>query len=108
MKTKQLDKLIEKYKQPMAVNITSRERVVLDLLKLRKELTQEKEDIHCDYCDGGGETLFKANQIQAWRTDSVDVEITGKQLFIMATADNTSYTANFEINYCPMCGKKLR
>lgn len=60
----------------------------------------------CEYCSSK-ETLFENDRKWSGRTDSIEMTILGNSLAVDATADNTDYSAAFEINYCPFCGKRV-
>ena len=66
----------------------------------------------CDYCNGSGEQypLFHENNYEPYTcmmsTISIE-ENNGKHQIEIDLWDGVNVYAAFEINYCPMCGRKL-
>ena len=68
----------------------------------------------CDYCNGGGEQkpLFHENNYEPHTCMQSYIEISEssygkKPLICVDLWDGANACAAFEINYCPMCGRKL-
>ena len=68
----------------------------------------------CDYCNGGGEQkpLFHENNYEPHTRMQSYIEISEspygkKPLIYVDLWDGANARAAFEINYCPMCGRKL-
>lgn len=68
----------------------------------------------CDYCNGGGEQkpLFHENNYEPHTRMQSYIEISEssygkKPLIYVDLWDGANACAAFEINYCPMCGRKL-
>ncbi len=70
--------------------------------------------VPCDYCNGGGEQkpLFHENNYEPHTCMQSYVEISEssygkKPLICVDLWDGANACAAFEINFCPMCGRKL-
>jgi len=70
--------------------------------------------VKCDYCNGGGEQkpLFHENNYEPHTCMQSYIEISessyGKKPMICVDLwDGANACAAFEINFCPMCGRKL-
>ena len=68
----------------------------------------------CDYCNGGGEQkpLFHENNYEPHTCMQSYIEISEssygkKPLICVDLWDGANACAAFEINFCPMCGRKL-
>ena len=68
----------------------------------------------CDYCNGSGEQkpLFHENNYEPHTCMQSYIEISEssygkKPLICVDLWDGANACAAFEINYCPMCGRKL-
>ena len=70
--------------------------------------------VPCDYCNGGGEQkpLFHENNYEPHTRMQSYIEISEssygkKPLICVDLWDGANACAAFEINFCPMCGRKL-
>ena len=74
---------------------------------VKESLTTE-----CEYCNGTEKPLFHENKyepyesMQSWITISESKE-SKRHLIEVDLWDGANTYAAFEINYCPMCGRKL-
>ena len=84
---------------------TPKEPLVVPTVK--ESLTTE-----CEYCNGTEKPLFHENKyepyesMQSWITISESKE-SKRHLIEVDLWDGANTYAAFEINYCPMCGRKL-
>lgn len=62
------------------------------------EATRKKK---CEYCE-------KEKRIEELTTDNIYLEIYGKHLRLNGKVMGIRFGRDFMINYCPMCGRKLR
>ena len=89
---------------------------MLDAIDALKPPTPDPDTglMKCDYCNGGGEQkpLFHENNYEPHTCMQSYIEISEssygkKPLICVDLWDGANACAAFEINFCPMCGRKL-
>ena len=87
-------------------------QIMLENERLRRKPDPDTGLIKCGYCNGTEKPLFHENKyepyesMQSWITISESKE-SKRHLIEVDLWDGANTYAAFEINYCPMCGRKL-
>ena len=71
--------------------------------KRREKSEQSKDQKKCEYCETTGFKAIRSsfNSDHGFRIDGDEMS------FVLCERDGCRVLGDFEINYCPMCGRKL-